>query len=94
MIRQKGEGTRPCAVFSAACLTSCGVVVPAATCWTHDNGGGGATELGVHEEPGGGGGVPQQRREVGGNTTSLGGHYMTQPLVELYGGCMVVLKIS
>ena len=22
------------------------------------------------------------------------GHYMTQPLVELYGGCMVVLKVS
>ena len=21
-------------------------------------------------------------------------HYMTQPLVELYGGCMVVLKVS
>ena len=23
-----------------------------------------------------------------------GGHYMTQPLVELYGGCMVALKVS
>jgi hypothetical protein len=23
-----------------------------------------------------------------------GSHYMTQPLVELYGGCMVVLKVS
>jgi hypothetical protein len=31
---------------------------------------------------------------LGGSTLPLVCHYMIQPLVELYGGCMVVLKFS
>jgi hypothetical protein len=42
-------------------------------------------------------GVPELQLEAGSGAwkaSSSTRHYMTQPLVELYGGCMVVLKVS
>ena len=36
----------------------------------------------------------RRRAPTRGRRQSQTGHYMTQPLVELYGGCMVVLKVS